>query len=135
MKKIITVITLVTICFYSCNKDELDTNLNLDDDMSFTGTLETEQSEENISEDVNLKISKGYYQCTTSLPYGYGAGIIELKGKIINFIDTASIAIPSLYGQSYVLSGEHYYNFDGNNLEIWREKNVGRVRYKLELED
>ena len=33
------------------------------------------------------------------------------------------------------MSGEHYYEFDGENLKIWKEKNVGSIEYNLEIVD
>jgi len=40
-----------------------------------------------------------------------------------------------MYGPSYILSGEHHYEFDGRNLKIWKEKNVGSVEYNLRITD
>jgi len=61
------------------------------------------------------------------------AGKLEVNGSTINFVDTLFFPIPALYGPSYVLSGKHQYKFDGDNLEIWRAKNVGDIEYKLKL--
>jgi hypothetical protein len=108
-------------------------DLNPNEDLSFSGTFETINSE-NLSGTVNLNISNGYYECLTNLPFGRGAGKIEVNETKINFIDTLFFAIPAIYGPSYVLDGEHFYTFDGENLRIWREKNVGSVEYDLEIE-
>lgn len=132
MKKFI-LIMFVSFYLFGCKDNDLKLNLDTNQDLLFSGTFKTKDSDENIFENVSLKISNGYYECTTSLPFGYGAGKIEVNGNVVNFIDTAFFAIPALYGPSYVLSGEHYYKFDGEDLEIWRAKNVGSIEYKLKL--
>jgi hypothetical protein len=132
MKKFISTI-LVSICLLGCTDNDLKINLDPNQDLSFSGTFKTNDSDENIFENVNLKISNGYYECTTNLPFGYGAGKVEVNGNLVNFIDTAFFAVPALYGPSYVLSGKHYYIFNGEDLEIWRTKSVGSIEYKLKL--
>lgn len=137
MKKHLFILTLlISIVFNSCKEDneELQLPLNLTDRLSFSGTFETINSE-NLSGTISLNISNGYYQCLTSLPYGHGAGKIEANNTTLNFIDTLFFPIPAIYGPSYVLSGEHYYEFDGENLKIWKEKNVGSIEYNLEIVD
>ena len=116
----------------SCNNDEVNIQLNPNMDLSLNGTFKTIDSE-NISGTVTLQISNGYYNSTTNLPYGHGAGKVEVNGSTINFVDTLFFPIPALYGPSYVLSGKHQYKFDGYNLEFWRAKNVGDIEYKLKL--
>jgi len=116
----------------SCNNDEVNIQLNPNMDLSLNGTFKTIDSE-NISGTVTLQISNGYYNSTTNLPYGHGAGKLEVNGSTINFVDTLFFPIPALYGPSYVLSGKHQYKFDGDNLEIWRARNVGDIEYKLKL--
>lgn len=125
---------LIALLLTSCQKDEQQVRLNANDELSFSGTFETINSE-NLYGTVILNISNGYYECLTSLPYGHGAGKIDVSNNTINFIDTLFFAIPAMYGPSYVLSGEHYYEFDGKNLKIWREKNIGSVEYNLEILD
>jgi len=134
MKKHLIFLTLlVAVNFYSCEKSEPQAvNLNTNEDSSFSGTFETLNSE-NLSGTVILNISNGYYECLTNLPYGHGAGKLEINETKINFIDTLFFAIPAMYGPSYVLSGEHDYEFDGENLKIWREKNVGSIEYNLKM--
>jgi len=137
MKRHLFILTLlISIFFNSCKEDneELQLPLNLTDRLSFSGTFETINSD-NLSGTISLNISNGYYQCLTSLPYGHGAGKIEANNTKLNFIDTLFFPIPALYGPSYVLSGEHNYEFDGKKLKIWREKNVGSVEYDLEILD
>ena len=127
MRKLIFLLTLfVATSFYSCEKEKLQVDLNPNEDSSFSGTFETINSE-NLSGTVNLNISNGYYECVTNLPFGHGAGKLEINGTKINFIDTLFFTIPAMYGASYARSGEHNYRFDGENLKIWREKNVGSI--------
>jgi len=123
---------VIAMILFSCDKNELQVSLNVNEDLSFSGTFKTINSE-NLSGTVILNISNGYYECLTNLPYGHGAGKLEATVTTINFIDTLFFAIPAIYGPSYVLSGEHYYEFDGENLKVWREKNVGSVEYDLKL--
>jgi len=115
----------------SC-QDDPQVSLNVSDEMEFSGTFETIQSD-NVSGSVTLLISNGHYESTTNLPFGYGAGRIELSGNTINFVDTAFFIIPALYGPAYPLSGKHTYNFDGQHLTLWRKKNVGSLIYNLQV--
>ncbi len=130
--KNIALVLLVGLTLLSCDKDELKVNLNKEENLIFSGAFETIHSED-LTGTVILKISDGYYECSTSLPFGYGAGKLEANARTINFIDTLFVAIPAIYGPSYVLSGEHHYEFDGENLKIWRAKNVGSIEYNLKL--
>jgi hypothetical protein len=134
MKKHMFSFTLfIAINFYSCEKEKLQVDLNPNEDSSFSGTFESINSED-LSGTVILNIYNGYYECLTNQPYGHGAGKLEINKTKINFIDTLFFPIPAIYGPSYVLSGEHYYTFDGENLKIWRGKNVGSVEYELQIE-
>lgn len=137
MKRHLIFLTLlISIFFLSCKEDneELLLPLNLTDGLSFSGTFETIDSY-NDSGTISLNISNGYYQCLTRLHYGFGAGRIEANNTTLNFIDTLFYPVPAIYGPSYKLSGEYYYEFDGKNLKTWREKNVGSVEYNLEISD
>lgn len=125
-------LTASTILLLSCKNDEVNIQLNPNDDLSFTGTFNTIDSD-NISGKVTLQISNGYYYSTTDLPFGYGSGQLEVNELTINFIDTLFFVVPAVYGPSYVLSGEHQYKFEGVSLEIWRAKNVGDIDYNLKL--
>lgn len=132
-KHLILLTLLIAATFYSCEKIESQAvDLNTNKHSSFSGTFETLNSD-NLSGTVILNISNGYYECLTNLPYGHGAGKLEFNGSKINFIDTLFFAIPAMYGASYVLSGEHDYKFDGDNLKIWRGKNVGSIEYNLKM--
>ena len=123
---------LTTILLLSCANDDLNVKLNPESDLLFNGTFKTIDSE-NISGTVTLQIINGYYNCSTNLPFGQGAGKIEIQESTINFIDTLFFPVPAIYGPSYVLSGQHQYKFDGNNLKIWRAKNVGDIEYNLSI--
>lgn len=126
-------ITLIaTVILLSCNNDNVSVQLNPESDLSFTGTFKTIDSE-NISGTVALQIKNGVYNTSTNLPFGHGAGKIEIRGSIVSFIDTLFFPVPAIYGPSYVLSGKHQYRFDGDNLKICKEKNVGDIEYDLSL--
>jgi hypothetical protein len=122
----------MAMLFVSCSKDQLQATLNTNDDFSFSGTFEATDSEM-ISGTVALNIKHGYYECSTYLPYGQGAGKLESTETTLNFIDTLFLVIPAMFGPSFVLSGEHLYEFDGETLKIWRDKNVGGIEYDLKL--
>ena len=121
---------LIAIIFYSCKKNELPVNLSTNEDLSFSGTFKTINSE-NLSGTVILNISKGHYECLTNLPYGHGAGKLETTDTTINFKDTLFFPMLAIFGPSYVLSGKHYYKYDGKNLKIWRDINIGSIEYNL----
>jgi hypothetical protein len=133
MKELIVFILMVSVYLIGCRSEDVKIKLDINENSIFSGTFQTINSEENILESVNLKISNGYYECTTSLPFGYGAGRLEISGNRVIFIDTTSVIIPAIYGPSYVLSGEHHYEFDGHNLKVWRKKHVGSIEYRLKI--
>lgn len=126
---------IITVALFGCVDDNIKVDLNVNQNLSFSGTLQTKESNENLLENVTFKISNGFYKCTTSLPYGFGAGKLEVSGNSINFIDTLFFPVPALFGPSYVLSGEHHYEYNGQELKIWRSKNIGRIEYNLSLMD
>lgn len=64
-----------------------------------------------------------------------GAGILEVVGYEINFVDTLFFPVPFLYGPSHTLSGLHHYSFDGSKLNIWKQKNVGEIQYEMYIEN
>ena len=125
-------ILVASTLILSCNNEEVNIQLNPNDDLTFTGTFKTIDSD-NITGRVTLHISDGYYYSTTDLPFGYGSGQLEVNELTINFIDTLFFIVPAIYGPSYVLSGEHQYKYDGDNLKLWRAKNVGDIEYELKL--
>ena len=121
---------LTTISLLSCDNTDVDVKLNSESDLMFSGTFNTINSD-NVSGTVTLHIANGSYSCSTNLPFGNGAGKIEIQESTINFIDTLFFPIPAIYGPSYVLSGQHQYKFDGDNLKIWRANNIGEIEYRL----
>lgn len=123
---------MATTILLSCDNNDVNLKLNPESDLVFSGAFKTIDSE-NVSGTVTLEISNGYYNCSTNLPFGQGAGKIEIHQSTINFIDTLFFPIQAIYGPSYVLSGRHYYKFDGENLKIWSTKNVGDIEYNLTL--
>ena len=128
-------ILIITVFVFGCVDDDVKIDLDVNQELAFDGTFRTRGSDENLSEKVTLKISNGFYECTTSLHAGYGAGKLEVSGKSINFIDTLFFPIPAIFGPSYVLSGEHHYEYNGKELKIWRNKNVGSIEYDLSLKE
>lgn len=116
----------------ACKTTDVGVQLKLESDLSFSGTFKTINSE-NLSGTVELQITNGRYKCLTSLPYGQGAGKVEMTKSTINFVDTLFLVVPAIYGPSYAFSGQHQYRFNGEKLEIWRAKNVGEVEYNLNL--
>jgi hypothetical protein len=135
MKKPISIFFIVllsSVAFVCCNKDEVYLELNTSGDLTFNGNFKTINSEE-LEGSVFLNLNNGSYECSTDLPFGNGAGKVVANGRTIEFIDTLFVAIPAIYGPSYVLSGKHYYKFDGKNLSIWKDKNVGKIKYDLVL--
>ena len=120
------------IILFSCDNNDVTIQLNSARKSSFSGTFKTINSE-NITGTITLQISGEHYHSATNLPFGHGAGKLEIKESTITFIDTLFFPIPAIYGPSYVLSGQHQYKFDGENLDIWRAKNVGEIEYKLKL--
>ncbi|MBV6642392.1 MAG: hypothetical protein KI791_16860 [Cyclobacteriaceae bacterium] len=123
---------LLLLC--SCAKENTTISLDIETESKFTGTFETYNSEI-ISGEVTLQINQGTYTSTTGLPFGKGAGHLKIDGHTVTFVDTLFFPVPTIYGPSYVLSGEHQYKFDGQNLTIWKSKNVGQVRYQLKLDN
>ncbi|WP_345026284.1 hypothetical protein [Ravibacter arvi] len=123
---------LIFMPFVSCKRKAPNLALDASSQFKFTGIFETRDSD-NLKGSIDLIINDGYYHCSSSLPFGRGAGKVEVNSFSINFIDTLFFPIPTIWGPSYVLSGEHSYRFDGNHLLIWKEKNIGSVHYKLKL--
>ncbi|MFD2037066.1 hypothetical protein ACFSKL_19865 [Belliella marina] len=134
MKNIVVILIMVLFVF-ACAEDNVKMDLDVNQELDFEGAFRTKGSDENLFEEVTLKIANGFYETTTSLPFGYGAGKLEVFGSSISFIDTLFFPIPALYGPSYVLSGTHNFEFNGKELKIWSEKNVGAIEYNLRLKE
>lgn len=132
MKKSLAIL-IIAVFVFGCVDDELKVDLDVNQELAFEGTFQTSGSDEDLFEEVALKISNGFYKTTTSLPFGYGAGKLEVSGNSINFIDTLFFPVPALFGPSYVLSGEHHYEYNGQQLKIWRTKNIGSIEYNLRI--
>jgi hypothetical protein len=132
MKKMAFVCALISSTFLpGCENEGMNVMLDKNESMSFSGTFRTIDSDENLRETVELTIVNGRYESFTSLPGGYGAGKVEINGNYINFIDTVFTVTLAIYGPSYTPSGEHYYQYDGKNLKLFRKKNVGSIEYRL----
>jgi hypothetical protein len=132
IKNLLRFSILILIISNSCKKTDSSISIDSQNDANFIGTFK-EIASETIYGTVSLYISDGYYYCFTNLPYGYGAGRLEVDETTIDFIDTLFFPIPAMYGPSYVLSGKYYYVFDGKDLKIWEIKNVYEIEYNLEL--
>ena len=133
MKKCLLILSLlILILSNSCKKTESQLNIDPNDELSFSGSFKTINSE-NLSGTILLGISDGYYGCLTNLPFGHGAGKLEADETTIVFIDTSFFAIPAIYGPSYVLSGKYNYLYNGEKLQIWKKENVGEIMYELKL--
>ena len=131
MKKLLLIsFFMISFLLFNCEKDDILIHPIVVESSSYYGTFKTISSE-NLSGSVLLEIANGYYKCYTSLSFGQGAGKLEANDTIINFIDTLFFIIPGEYGPSYILSGEHYYDIDGENFKLWKKKNVGSIEYNL----
>lgn len=126
------VVLLSSIVFVCCTKDDAYPELDTNRDLTFNGSFRTINSED-LEGSVFLNIKNGSYKCSTDWPFGNGAGKVVANSQTIEFIDTLFFAIPAIYGPSYVLSGKHHYRFDGKNLTIWKDKNIGKIKYDLVL--
>jgi hypothetical protein len=132
MNKILVLFLLVLSV--SCNKQLDPASYQILEDSQYTGNFKALNSGL-VGGYVSLKVSKGYYECTTNFPYGTGAGKLEAQGNKINFIDTLFFPIPAIYGPSFVLSGEYCYMFDGAKLQLWKEYGNEILFYELETEE
>lgn len=131
---ILLIAILICIGLFStyCEKNHSNLPLTYSDTAAFAGTFRS--IDDTIQKgSISLLLFHNNYYCSTGLPYGYGAGKLQIEIATIDFIDTLFFAIPAIYGPSYVLSGKHYYSFDGENLRIWKDKNIGQIIYELKL--
>jgi hypothetical protein len=126
----INLLVISTVLISGCKNNDSNVVIDLNDTLFFIGTFKTFDPN-NLNESVSLLITNGRYTCITSLPFGHGAGKVEIDNSVINFVDTAFFVVPAIYGPSYVLSGEYYYLYDSRNLKIWKNKNVGYIIYDL----
>jgi hypothetical protein len=128
----ITALIIIGLLNIRCERTNSNLPLTFSDTTSFTGTFKT-IDDSNIQGTISLSLFNKNYVCATNLPFGYGAGELQIDNTTIDFIDTLFFPIPAIYGPSYVLSGIHDYRFDGENLKIWKDKNVGKIEYYLKI--
>jgi hypothetical protein len=115
-----------------CEKNTSNFPLTYSDTASFIGTFRS--IDDTIQKGtVSVLLFKDSYECDTGLPYGHGAGKLKITVATIDFADTLFFVIPAIYGPSYVLSGKHYYSFDGENLRIWKDRSISKIEYDLKL--
>ncbi len=129
MKTIFTLTLYLIIVFVfssGCNKQIKYENL---ESGKYYGTFQYES--DSFMGSVSLVISDGYYNCSTNLPFNYGAGKIEISDRTLNFIDTLFFAVPAIYLTGYSLSGEYNYQYDGINLKIVRDYGTGKLIYTM----
>lgn len=93
-----------------------------------TGRIKTNQ------DTVYLNIADGGYVCCTKLPFDYGAGIVEIYGSTINFVDTLFFPIPALYADFFSLSGNYNFFFNGRDLLLLKNTDSGKLTYRLKKE-
>ena len=127
---LIIAVTTIVILLPSCKKEENSVRWKQLDNLNFSGTFKTIDPA-NLSGTVELNFSEGHYAASTNLPYGIGAGKVEIDKTTINFIDTLFFPVPALYGPSYVPNGKFDYNYNGSILRIWKKMNVGEIKYTL----
>lgn len=121
-----------------CKKEKLTTELDVNQNWSFSENFQTWGLDDNASGTIILKISNGHYECSTSLPFGRREGTIETNNSLINFANTLFFVVPAIYGPSYALDGEYQYEFFGDQLKIRKKlytDNDSGVEYDLKLAD
>jgi hypothetical protein len=131
MKRIYLLAFLIITVLFSCKKTETRVELNIEANLKFSGSYRL-TSADDVTGPCSLHIANGYYECSTNPPFGRGAGKLETTKTTINFVDTLFLIIPAMY-VSYAPHGKHNYEFDGVNLTIWRESNIGNFEYDLKL--
>jgi hypothetical protein len=132
------ILFLVCVSFFGvmitgCESYEPHALLSSNDTLHFTGTFRTIHSEDAMGE-VDLKMFRGFYKGSTSLPYGRGSGHISIEENAIHFADTMFLIIPAVYGPTYMPTGEYRYEFDGRTLWFGKQEN-SELEYTLELVD
>jgi len=124
------VFVLMLLVISGCEKAETTSMLVSKKEADFSGGFKSIGSDI-LSGTVTLTIFNSHYECFTNLPYGHGAGRLEMDKTTMNFIDTLFFPIPAMYGPTFVLSGEYNYRYDGKALCIWKELTVGEIMYEL----
>jgi hypothetical protein len=132
LSKMLLFVTISLFPMLGCLKEDIDKRVV--DLGNYAGTFETAY-DFNINQDsVYLNISNGYYECSTNLPYNYGAGILEISETTLNFIDTLFFPIPALYISGFALSGEYKYQYDGENLILEKVTESDNLIYRMKKE-
>ncbi|MEN8139574.1 MAG: hypothetical protein ABFR62_14225 [Bacteroidota bacterium] len=134
MKKILLALSVTLITLSSCEKEETHTKLDINEKSHFTGTFEAIDSKK-MPINVSLTISDEHYKCFTNLPFGVGAGKLDISETTIDFIDTLFFVKPANYGPTFVLSGKYNYKYDGENLTIRKDDDAENTEYKLKKLD
>ena len=117
----------------SCEKEHGRLILTQNDTLSFSGTFKRLDSHSDLGT-ISLRTAENFYDCHTSLPYGYGAGTLLVNESTIDFVDTVILLMPAIYGPVYVLNGKYNYHFDGKILSIRTTGGSGTLVYELRLE-
>jgi len=133
-KELLILPALVLLVFISCeeHKELQPVKLKVDGNYSFQGVIKTDNSD-SIRGTVSLDIFNKHYVCSTHVPYGDGAGKLELNDTTINFVDTVFINTQTLYVHSYVLSGKYRFEFDGDILKMRKYPKADSLQYYLRL--
>ena len=132
-KELLILPALVSLVLISCEEHkELPNKLKVDGNYSFQGVIKTDNSD-SIRGTVSLDIFNKHYVCSTHVPYGDGAGKLELNDTTINFVDTVFINTQTLYVHTNVLSGKYRYEFDGDILKMRKYPKADSLQYYLRL--
>jgi hypothetical protein len=127
MKYLSVYILIILAVCVQCEKEITGIRIDTNDSLSFNGFFITAA----YAGSVVLFINKGAYEFNTDLPNGRGAGIVAADLSTINFMDTLSLPIPSIYGAQFVLHGKYFYTFDGNRLELLSYRYGGKIMYEF----
>jgi len=127
MKYLSVCILLILAVSVQCEKEITGIRIDTNDSLSFNGYFITAA----YAGSVVLFINKGAYEFNTDMPNGRGAGRVTADRTTINFADTLTLPIPSIYGAQFVLHGKYIYVFDGNRLELLSYRYGGKIMYQF----
>lgn len=102
---------------------------------NYSGTYESYDNLIITRGSVFLNISNGKYFCYTNGPFDYGAGNWEVSRSSIFFKDTLFFPVPALYTKRYAPAGKFYFQYDGENLIMWKVTKLDRLNYRLRKEE
>lgn len=126
--KLFCLFAVLVLSLAACETDGV--SVKVPDDGQYAGTFFS--SDYHMEQDsVFLTIDKGYYHCTTQLPYNYGAGRLEVSGTTLNFVDTLFFVVPALYVTGFALSGEYTYHFNDGILQLEKVESSSKLTYQL----